>query len=65
MNEVEGLLTSFNDASEAATYAKNGIVATIKAGLVKGRNLLAPKAAITRAEVAEVVRRLLERSNLI
>ncbi|WP_375103650.1 S-layer homology domain-containing protein [Paenibacillus sp. RS8] len=67
MNEVEELLTRFNDASEAATYAKNGIVATIKAGLVKGRNgdLLAPKAAITRAEVAEVVRRLLERSNLI
>nr|AYA22371.1 AgaB-2 [Paenibacillus agarexedens] len=67
MAEADELLSSFKDGSEAAAYAKSGIAASIKAGLVLGRSeqVLAPKAAITRAEVAEVVRRLLEKSDLI
>ncbi|OUS75634.1 hypothetical protein B1748_16150 [Paenibacillus sp. MY03] len=67
MIDADELLSSFKDGSEAAAYAKSGIAASIKAGLVLGRSeqVLAPKAAITRAEVAEVVRRLLEQSDLI
>lgn len=67
MTEVDEILTRFKDGTEVATYAKNGIASSIKAGLVMGRSedVLAPKAAITRAEVAEIVRRLLVNSDLI
>lgn len=48
-------------------YAKIGIVACIKTELVSGKpgKLIAPKVYITRAEVAVIVRNLLQKSELI
>ncbi len=66
-NEVSKILGSFADADKSAVYAKNNIAACVKAGIVSGRsdNMIAPKANITRAEAAAIVRRLLQKSNLI
>ena len=65
--EMDKLLTSFGDAAKASDYAKNSMAACVKTGIVSGRNgnLLAPKDNITRAEVAIIVQRLLQKSNLI
>lgn len=65
--EVEKLLAGFGDADKSESYAKVSIASCIKAGIVSGRNgnLVAPKENITRAEVAVIVRRLLQESNLI
>jgi hypothetical protein len=65
--EADKLLTSFTDAYSAAEYAKANIASCVKAGIVSGRSgkLIAPKDNITRAEVAVIVQRLLQNSNLI
>ena len=65
--EQEKLLSAFKDGTKAAEYSKSGIAACLKAELVKGQNngLMAPKSNITRAEVAVIVRNLLQKSKLI
>lgn len=65
--DVEKLLAGFTDGNNAADYAKTNIAACVKTGIVAGRgnNLVAPKDNITRAEVAAIVRRLLQKSKLI
>lgn len=65
--EMEQLLEAFGDPSASAGYAKSSIAACIKTGVVTGRdgNLIAPRDKITRAEVAVIVRRLLQKSDLI
>ncbi len=64
---IQQQLAAFKDFDEAADYAKEHIAACVKAGIVsgKGSGTIAPKAAITRAEVAAIVRRLLQKSALI
>jgi len=65
--EVEKILATFTDGGKAAGYAKTGIVACVKTGIIsgKGSKMVAPKDNITRAEVAVIVRSLLKKSNLI
>lgn len=65
--EIEQLLSGFEDASSISDYAKFGIASSLKAGIITGRdgNLAAPKSNITRAEVAVMVKRLLQQSGLI
>ena len=65
--EQEKLLSAFKDGTKAAEYSKSGIAACLKAELVKGQNngLIAPKSNITRAEVAVIIRNLLQKSKLI
>lgn len=64
---MDELLAGFADAGKSADYAKNSIAACVKTGIVSGRNgnMIAPKANITRAEVAVIVRSLLQKSGLI
>ncbi len=66
-DEADQLLAGFTDAGEAADYAKTGMAASIKAGIMTGRDndTAAPKSNITRAEVAVIVKRLLQASGLI
>lgn len=66
-NEIEKLLSGFEDAGYSADYAKHSIASCIKTGVITGRDgsLVAPKSNITRAEVAVIVRRLLQASGLI
>lgn len=66
-SEMVTLLASYTDSADASDYAKSSIAACLKTGVVNGRNssTVAPKANITRAEVAVIVQRLLQNSNLI
>ncbi|MED4599834.1 S-layer homology domain-containing protein, partial [Paenibacillus validus] len=65
--ETGELLRPFIDANNAAEWAEQSIADCLQAGIVSGRNSdqLAPKAYITRAEVAAIVQRLLQKSELI
>lgn len=65
--EADTWLSDYADSSQVAVYAEKSFAACVKYGIIsgKGRNMLAPKDNITRAEVAAVVRRLLEKSGLI
>ncbi len=65
--DIDTLLAGFGDSEQAASWAKENIAACVKTSIVSGKNgkLLAPKDEITRAEVAVIVRKLLQKSNLI
>ncbi|TNJ60184.1 hypothetical protein FE784_36420 [Paenibacillus hemerocallicola] len=61
------LLGSFEDANSVSEWAASGIADVLQAGIVSGRSgsQLAPKASVTRAEVAIMIQKLLQRSELI
>ncbi|GAB1476917.1 hypothetical protein MASR2M70_17530 [Bacillota bacterium] len=65
--ELKTYLNSYADADKAALYARESIAVCIRAGIVTGRagKLIAPKEHITRAEIAVIVRNLLQKSDLI
>ncbi|MFF2886264.1 S-layer homology domain-containing protein, partial [Paenibacillus sp. NPDC057967] len=64
---AESLLHPFADAPALSDWAKSSVADNIQAGIIMGRSntQLAPKAYITRAEVATVIQRLLQKSDLI
>lgn len=64
---TEEILQSFADTADTVSWARSGIADSVQAGIVSGRNgaKLAPKAPITRAEVAAMIQRLLKQSELI
>jgi hypothetical protein len=63
----EEKLKPYQDAATVAQWAKISIAECIEAGIVSGRSshFLAPKAAMTRAEVATIIQKLLQKSELI
>jgi hypothetical protein len=65
--DTEKVLNAFSDGQLISDYAQVGIANVVKAGIASGRNdnTIAPKANITRAEVAVLVRNLLQKSRLI
>lgn len=64
---VDASLRPYTDSLEVSGWAKDSTAVSLEAGIVMGRSstMLAPKAHITRAEVAAMVQRLLKKSNLI
>ncbi|MDQ8735671.1 family 43 glycosylhydrolase [Paenibacillus sp. LHD-38] len=60
------VLRPYKDAADASSWAKKAIADSIQAEIVSGRSaaVLAPKAYITRAEVAKIVQQLLQKSDL-
>ncbi|MEA5038621.1 MAG: S-layer homology domain-containing protein [Clostridiaceae bacterium] len=66
-SELSKLIGAFLDGSSASNYAEDSIAACLKTGIVLGResNMISPKDCITRAEVAVMVERLLQKSDLI
>lgn len=60
-------LAGFQDGKQIAGYAQSSVAQAAYAGILSGRDdhRLAPKASVTRAEVATLIQRLLEISNLI
>ncbi len=64
---VDTLLKGYTDNSSVSGWARSGVADSVQAGIVTGRNgmTLAPKAYMTRAEVAAIVSRLLKESGLI
>ncbi|OMF09169.1 S-layer homology domain-containing protein, partial [Paenibacillus sp. FSL H7-0331] len=65
--EAGQLLSKFDDGNLAAEWARASIANCLDAGIVTGRNgnQLEPKESISRAEVAILVQRLLQKSGLI
>ncbi len=65
--EENELLRTFTDGDTSSSWAVKGIADCLQAGVVSGRSdsELAPKAYISRAEVAVIVQRLLQKSELI
>jgi|GEM_PF-1063527 len=65
--EVDRLIAGFRDGDTSSDYARNSIAACIKTEISSGRDggRISPKDNITRAEVAVIVRRLLQKSGLI
>ncbi|MEA4895466.1 MAG: S-layer homology domain-containing protein [Oscillospiraceae bacterium] len=66
-SDISVLLKKYSDSAAASDYAKSSIGACLKTGIITGRSstALVPKDYITRAEVAVVVKRLLQKSDLI
>lgn len=64
---ADTLLKGYEDNSSVSGWARSGVADSVQAGIVTGINgtTLAPKAYMTRAEVAAIVSRLLKESGLI
>ncbi|ETT73025.1 cell wall/surface repeat protein [Paenibacillus sp. FSL R7-277] len=60
-------LRSYADGAEVSPWAASGMISSIQSGIINGRSstILAPAAYITRAEVATIIQRLLQKSDLI
>lgn len=67
LQSADTTLRPFEDAASVSVWAQSGAADTVQAGIVSGRsaNMLAPKVFITRAEVAAMIQRLLQKSGLI
>jgi len=65
-DEENSILEKFKDSEQSSEWAKEGAAACVKTGIIEGKNgqTLAPKDQITRAEVAVIVQRLLQKSKL-
>jgi len=66
-SEIEESLKDYTDASSVSDYSKASIASCLEMGIVTGKtsNTLEVKKNITRAEVAVIVERLLEKSDLM
>lgn len=66
-SSADELMAAFSDGSVVSGFAKDAVAACLKAGITSGTSVatLSPKSEITRAEVAVMVERLLQKSNLI
>jgi hypothetical protein len=65
--DATSTLAAFTDAGNIGVWAKDSLALAAKAGLISGRvdNKLEAKANVTRAEVAVLIQRLLQKSGLI
>ncbi|MEK5467963.1 S-layer homology domain-containing protein [Paenibacillus sp. FSL R7-0210] len=65
--DTAGVLAAFTDAGRTGAWAKDSLALAASAGLITGRsgNKLEAKANVTRAEVAVLIQRLLQKSELI
>ncbi|GIQ71438.1 S-layer homology domain-containing protein [Xylanibacillus composti] len=63
----DAVLHSYEDAAQVSSWAYQAVADNVQAGIITGRSDtgLAPQAFITRAEVAAIVERLLQISELI
>jgi len=66
-SETSAILANYTDSAGVSSYAKAAAALCIKTGVVTGSSAttLSPKAYVTRAEVAVMVQRLLQKSGLI
>ncbi|MBN2897308.1 MAG: S-layer homology domain-containing protein [Clostridia bacterium] len=65
--EVDEILEVYSDKNAISDYAKYDVAVCVKSELIMGRSemSLAPKAYMTRAEMAVIIKKLLEKSHLI
>lgn len=67
VQSTDMILRSYKDVTDTSTWAQSGIADSVQSGIISGRSgsKLAPKADMTRAEVAAMIHRLLRQSGLI
>ncbi|WP_145334808.1 fibronectin type III domain-containing protein [Paenibacillus xylanexedens] len=67
VQSTDGILHSFQDAASVSQWAQSSVMESVQAGIISGRSAtaLVPKAYITRAEVATIIQKLLQKSELI
>ncbi|SMC81810.1 S-layer homology domain-containing protein [Papillibacter cinnamivorans] len=65
--DVGALLGAYADSAEVSAYAEDSVAVCLKTGIVNGRSstAIAPRESVTRAEVAVMIQRLLQKSELI
>ena len=65
--DIGELLADYLDGASVSDYAVGGIAACLQTGIVSGRSdaMISPNDYVTRAEVAVMVQRLLQKSELI
>lgn len=66
-NELNLDMTKFTDYVNVSIYAKDAVIWNVNSSVIKGKSAetLDPKANITKAEVATVLERILQRAELI
>ncbi len=66
-SEESAFLSKYTDGASISSYAREGAAACLKAGIITGTSAteISPKDCVTRAEVAVMVQRLLQKSGLI
>ena len=66
-SDIAALLGTYTDAANVSEYAQGSAAACIDTGIISGSDngTLAPNDNMTRAEVAVIVQRLLQKSGLI
>ena len=66
-SDIGELLADYLDGASVSDYAVGGIAACLQTGIVSGRSdtMISSKDYVTRAEVAVMVQRLLQKSELI
>ncbi|WP_088830548.1 S-layer homology domain-containing protein [Paenibacillus tyrfis] len=66
-SEQDAQLSSFGDAKNVSSWAKEAVAMMVAAGIVEGKDgqLLKPQDSMTRAETAALVQRLLKTTHLI
>ena len=66
-SEVSALLANYTDGASVSSYARESVAQCLKAAVVTGASstTLSPKSYVTRAEVAVMVQRMLQKSGLI
>ena len=64
---ADATLLPFGDAAKVSAWAQGSVADSVQAGIISGKSAakLAPKDFITRAEVATIIQRLLQKSGLI
>ncbi|WP_213534422.1 S-layer homology domain-containing protein [Paenibacillus sp. J45TS6] len=65
--DSEEILNSYTDAKKVSSWAKDATAIVLLTGILNGKSdqILAPKDFITRAEIAALMQRLLQKSDLI
>ncbi|MEA5057613.1 MAG: S-layer homology domain-containing protein [Anaerotignum propionicum] len=65
--EMNSIMGDFADAQTVANYAKKSLALCLKTGIISGtgNGYLSPKNNVTRAEVAIILEKLLQKSDLI
>jgi hypothetical protein len=66
-SEMCALLSEYTDGTNISSYAKESVAICVQTGIITGTtaHTLSPKEQVTRAEVAVMIQRLLQKSELI
>jgi aspartate oxidase len=67
IQDSNAVIASYSDNESISDYAKKGVASCVSMGVVSGRtaDTIAPGNTISRAEVATIIERMLQKADLI